>query len=118
MLKLIEYRQRRGTEQQHWQVGGNTVRVQGLPEWTLLGEYCGVWDKQAPATEAKENDSSALDDPVGLGPLLRDKVSELGYTSSSAPADAANGRPPPTPQHRQRSSLHPSTEGGPTPVSG
>ena len=67
--------------------------VQGLPEWTLLGEYCGVWDTQAPSSEAEaeEDDCSALHDPIGLGPLLRDKVSELGYTSKAAPVDATNG---------------------------
>ena len=73
--------------------------VQSLPEWTLLGEYCGVWDTQAPSSEAEaeEDDSSALDDPIGLGPLLRDKVSELGYTSKSAPADATDGKSSPPP---------------------
>ena len=79
--------------------------MQKLPEWTLLGEYCGVWDRQAPSTEAQEDDSGALDDPVGLGPLLRDKVSELGYTSKSAPSDAANGRPFPHVSTDSRSAL-------------
>ena len=68
--------------------------MQSLVEWTLLGEYCGVWDTQAPSSEAEDDDSGALDDPIGLGPLLRDKVSELGYTSKSAPADATNGGSP------------------------
>ncbi len=53
-----------------------------------------MWDTQAPSSEAEDDDSSALDDPIGLGPLLRDKVSELGYTSKSAPADATNGKSP------------------------
>lgn len=67
--------------------------AQSFPEWTLLGEYCGVWDTQDVSSEAGEDDALDIEDPVGLGPLLYDKVSDLGYTSKSAPAAAATGRP-------------------------
>ena len=67
--------------------------AQNLKEWTLLGEYCGVLDGEAVLSKAaEEEDNSALDDPLGLGPLLHDKVSGVGYTSKSAPAGAADGR--------------------------
>lgn len=47
------------------------VFVQSLPEWTLLGEYCGVWDRQAPSSEAEameDDDTPDSADPFGLGP--------------------------------------------------
>ncbi len=71
-----------------------SMLVQSLPEWTLLGEYCGVWDRQVPSSEAEEEDD-AVDpvDPFGLGPLLHDKVSDLACSGASAPEGAIDGRP-------------------------
>ena len=67
--------------------------LQSLPEWTLLGEYCGVWDRQVPASEAEETDAPDIGDPLGLGPLLYDKVSDLACSSKEAPKGATDGRP-------------------------
>ena len=72
------------------------VLVQSLPEWTLLGEYCGVWDRQVPSSYAEaEDDDDAVDsvDPFGLGPILHDKVSDLACSGSAAPEAAVDGTP-------------------------
>ena len=67
--------------------------VQGLPEWTLLGEYCGVWDMQVPSG-AEGGNNPDIEDPIGLGPLLYDKVSDLAYSSKTAPKAAVAGKAP------------------------
>ena len=69
------------------------VQVQGLREWTLLGEYCGVLGWRSPPTKGEEEgDDDALIDPAGLGPILSDKVSDLAYTAKASPAAAAGGK--------------------------
>ena len=67
--------------------------MQSLPEWTLLGEYCGVWETQD-SSSADDDNNPDIEDPFGLGPLLYDKVSDLGYSSKSAPEAASEGRTP------------------------
>ncbi len=66
---------------------------QDMKDWTLVGEYCGVWNKQA-SDKDEEGDTSGIDgDPLKLGALLHDKVSELGYTNASASPSFADGMP-------------------------
>ncbi len=71
--------------------------VQSLPEWTLVGEYCGVWETQDASAAADDNNDPDTEDPFGLGPLLFDKVSDLGYSCQSAPEAASEGKDLPTP---------------------
>ena len=52
--------------------------LQDLGAWTLLGEYCGVWDR------SEALDARTAEDPLGLGTLRQDRVVELGYTTSDA----------------------------------
>ena len=66
--------------------------VQDLTEWTLLGEYAGVWDSQDTVSQR------SIVDPLGLGNMRRDKVTELAYTGKEAPEDVQKG----TPLHRWR----------------
>ncbi len=66
------------------------VLVQSLPEWTLVGEYCGEWETQD-ASAVEDDNSPDTEDPFGLGPLLFDKVSDLGYSCKSAPEAASEG---------------------------
>ena len=60
--------------------------LQDLGAWTLLGEYCGVWDR----TDAL--DRRIAEEPLGLGTLRQDRVVELGYTSSDARPGVDKGR--------------------------
>ena len=61
--------------------------AQDLPEWTLLGEYTGVWDRQDSLSQRINEDS------MGLGVMRRDKVTALAYTSRDAPEDVQRGTP-------------------------
>ena len=66
---------------------------QDMKAWMLVGEYCGVWNKQASDRDEEGDTSGIDDDPLKLGALLHDKVSELGYTNTSASPDFADGTP-------------------------
>ena len=66
---------------------------QDMKDRTLVGEYCGVWNKQASDRDEEGNTSGIDDDPLKLGALLHDKVSELGYTNASASPGFADGTP-------------------------
>ena len=61
--------------------------VQGMPAWTLLGEYTGVWDRQDRVSQRIN------EDPMGLGVMRRDKVTALDYTSQEDSEDAPKGTP-------------------------
>ena len=61
---------------------------QDLGAWTLLGEYCGVWDR------SEALDARTAEDPLGLGTLRQDRVVELGYTTSNARPGVEKGRCP------------------------
>ena len=60
--------------------------LQGLGAWTLLGEYCGVWDR------SEALDRRTAEDSLGLGTLRQDRVVELGYTTSDARPGVDKGR--------------------------
>ena len=64
-----------------------SCEVRDFTEWTLLGEYTGVWDSQ-------ENILQRIkDDPQGLGIMTRDKVTELAYTGQEASEDTQKVTP-------------------------
>ena len=62
--------------------------AQDVGAWTLLGEYCGVWDR------SEALDVRTAEDPLGLGTLRQDRVVELGYTTSDARPGVDKGQHP------------------------
>ena len=58
-----------------------------MPEWTLLGEYTGVWDSQERSLQRISGD------PMGLGTMRRDKVTELAYAGEDVSEDVHKGAP-------------------------
>ena len=56
-----------------------------MPGWTLLGEYCGVYDK------VDEVERRVNADPLGLGTMRRDRVTELEYTCKETRAGISSG---------------------------
>ena len=58
-----------------------------MPEWTLLGEYTGVWDSHERSLQRISGD------PMRLGTMRRDKVTELAYTGEDVSEDVHKGAP-------------------------
>ena len=61
--------------------------LQALAAWKLLGEYTGVWDNHETVSQRINSD------PIGLGTMRRDKVTEFACTSKDAPEEAQEGTP-------------------------
>jgi len=61
------------------------VCLQAMAAWKLLGEYTGVWDNHETVSQRIN------DDPIGLGTMRRDKVTEFACTSRDAPQEAQEG---------------------------
>jgi len=60
---------------------------QAMAAWKLLGEYTGVWDNHETVSQRIN------DDPIGLGTMRRDKVTEFASTSKDANEEAQKGMP-------------------------
>ena len=57
--------------------------VQDLPAWTLVGEYCGVWDAASAVAQRIDKDP--------LGAIRCDKVIEIQLAAARASTTASKG---------------------------